>query len=158
MAKESWSPPAVERPRSSTRSPLRGGSWSDSARATSAIPRAHLSRDHHPVPPELTRYGRFVELWSAVSISLVLLIVVGSLVTGFLGPIASIILGLGVYIVIDAAFRRRLGVLILRTTILLAAVASVILFYTFATAVVIALIVGLAVFTLVDNVRDVSRG
>ena len=129
---------------------LRAGDFGD--------PRAHLSRDHHPVPPELTRYGRFVELWSAVSISLVLLIVVGSLVTGFLGPIASIILGLGVYIVIDAAFRRRLGVLVLRTTILLAAVASVILFYTFATAVVIALIVGLAVFTLVDNVRDVSRG
>jgi hypothetical protein len=97
-------------------------------------------------------------VWSAVSISLVLLIVVGSLVTGFLGPIASIILALGVYIVVDAAFRRRFGVLVLRTTILLAAVASVILFYTFATAVVIALIVGLAVFTLVDNVRDVSRG
>ena len=121
VAKESWSPPAVERPRSSTRSPLRGGSWSDSARATSGIP-GHISAAttirSHPSSPA---YGRFVELWSAVSISLVLLIVVGSLVTGFLGPIASIILGLGVYIVIDAAFRRRLGVLVLRTTMLLAA-------------------------------------
>ena len=73
-------------------------------------PRAHIRRDHHPVPPELTRYGKAVELWSAVSISLVLIVIVASLVTRTLGPIASIILGLGVYVVIDAAFRRRLGV------------------------------------------------
>jgi len=58
---------------------------------------------------------------------------------------------------IDAAFRRRLGSLLLRVTILLAAVASIILVYTYATAVIIALIVGLAAFTLVDNVREVSR-
>ena len=120
-------------------------------------PRAHIRHDHHPVPPELTRYGKAVELWSAVSISLVLIVIVASLVTGTLGPIASIILGLGVYVVIDAAFRRRLGALILRITILLAAVASVILVYTYATALIIALIVGLAVFTLLDNVREVSR-
>jgi hypothetical protein len=120
-------------------------------------PRAHIRRDHHPVPPELTRYGRAVELWSAISISLVLIVIVAALVTRTLGPIASIILGLGLYIVIDAAFRRRLGVLMLRITILLAAVASIILVYTFATAIVIALIVGLAVFTLADNVREISR-
>ena len=80
-----------------------------------------------------------------------------ALVTRTLGPIASIILGLGVYIVIDAAFRRRLGSLILRITIVLAAVASVILVYTYATALIIALIIGLALFTLLDNVREVSR-
>ena len=45
----------------------------------------------------------------------------------------------------------------LRITILLAAVASIILVYTFATAIVIALIVGLAVFTLADNEREISR-
>ena len=35
-------------------------------------PRAHLHGDHHPVPPEMTRYGRIVEIWAAISISLVL--------------------------------------------------------------------------------------
>jgi hypothetical protein len=120
-------------------------------------PRAHIGRDHHPVPPELTRYGRAVELWSAVSISLVLFVIVASLATRTLGPIASIILGVGLYLVLDAAFRRRLGALMLRVTILLAVVATLILAYTFATAVIIALIVGLAVFTLADNVREVSR-
>ena len=99
-----------------------------------------------------------MELWSAISISLVLIVIVGSIVTHFLGAIASIILGIGLYVLIEAAFRRRLGVVLLRTTIFLAVVVSIILAYTFATAVVIAAIIGLALFTLADNVREVSRG
>ncbi len=121
-------------------------------------PRAHIRHDHHPVPPETTRYGRFVELWSAISISVVLIVIVGSIVTGFVGPIASIILGVGLYILIEAAFRRRLGVILLRTTIFLAVIVIIILAYQFATVAVIAAIIGLAVFTLVDNVREIGRG
>jgi hypothetical protein len=121
-------------------------------------PRAHIRRDHHPVPPETTRYGRLVEYWSAISISIVLVVVVGSLYTGLLGPIASIVVGVAIYAVVEAAFRRRLTTLLLRTTLFLAIVAAIILVYHFATIIVVGAIVGLALFTLADNVREISRG
>lgn len=121
-------------------------------------PRAHIRHDHHPVPPELTRYGRFLELWSAISISVVLVLIVASIYTGLLGPVASIILGLGLYLVVEAAFRRRLGALLLRLTLFLAMIVSVILVVTHLTIIVVAGIVGLALFTLFDNVREISRG
>jgi hypothetical protein len=103
-------------------------------------PRVHIKHDHHPVPPEMTRYGRLVEVWSAISISLVLVLIVASWYTGLLGPIVSVIAGIALYLVLEAAFRRRLGVLLLRTLIIVAA------------------IVGLALFTLLDNLRDLGRG
>jgi hypothetical protein len=121
-------------------------------------PRAHIRHDHHPVPPETTRYGRFLELWSAVSISLLLVLIVGSVYTGLLGPLASVLVGVAVYAVIEAAFRRRLGVLLLRTTLVLAIVATIILVWTHLTFIVVGGIVALALFTLLDNVREISRG
>ena len=121
-------------------------------------PRAHIRHDHHPVPPETTRYGRLIELWSAISISVVLVIIVGSIYTGLLGPLFSVLLAVVVYAVAEAAFRHRLGVLLLRTTVLLAIVAAVILVWNHLTILAIGGIVGLAVFTLVDNVREIIRG
>jgi hypothetical protein len=108
--------------------------------------------------PRDTRYGRLVEYWSAISISIVLVVIVGSLYTGLLGPIASIALGIAIYLVVEAAFRRRLTTLLLRTTLFLAIVAAIILLYHFATIIVVGAIVGLALFTLADNVREISRG
>jgi hypothetical protein len=121
-------------------------------------PRVHIKHDHHPVPTEMTRYGRVVELWSAVSISLVLVLIVGSIYTGLFGPIVSIFAGIAVYMVMEAAFRRRLGALLLRATLFLAIVASIILVLNHLTLLVVGAIVGLALFTLVDNVRDIARG
>ena len=45
-------------------------------------PTAHLRHAMHPMPPEETRYGRLVEVWSAVSISVLLLAEVFMLLTG----------------------------------------------------------------------------
>jgi hypothetical protein len=120
--------------------------------------RAHLTRDHRPVPPETTSYGQLVELWSAVSISVVLVVIVAATYFSLLSPIGSVLLGLGIYVGIESAFRRRLGTLMLRTTGLLAIVATGLLLFEYATLVVVAAIVGLAVFTLADNLREITRG
>jgi hypothetical protein len=121
-------------------------------------PRIHIKRDHHPVPPETTRYGGLVEAWSAVSMSLLLVLIVGSAYTGLFGPLVSIIAGVAVYLVVEAAFRRRLGVFLLRTTLFLAIVASIILVANHLTLLIVAGLVGLAALTLLDNVRDIIRG
>ncbi len=128
---------------------LRAGDFGD--------PRAHLHGDHHPVPPELTRYGRIIELWSAISISLVL---IGAIALIWLTPVrwwVALLVALAVYAVLESAFRRRLTVLLLRITLVLAGIGALILLYEFTTLIVFAAIIGLAGLTLFDNVREISR-
>ena len=120
-------------------------------------PRAHLHGDHHPVPPELTRYGRIIEIWSAISISLVL---AGTIAVIWLTTVpwyAALAAAFVVYAVLEAAFRRRLTTLLLRSTLVLAGIGAQIQLYQFTTPIVLAAIVGLAALTLLDNVREISR-
>jgi hypothetical protein len=120
-------------------------------------PRAHLRDDHHPVPPEMTRYGRLIEIWAAISISVLL---VGIVVLPWLTPVpwyAAVLIAVAVYTVLESAFRRRLTVLLLRSTLFLAAIGALVLVYQFTTPIVFAAIVGLAALTLFDNVREIRR-
>jgi len=120
-------------------------------------PRAHLHDDHHPVPPELSRYGRLVEIWAAVSISLLL---VATVVVPWLTPVpwyVALVFAIAAYALLEAAFRRRLTILLLRATLILAGVCALVLLYQFTTPIVFVAIVGLAVLTLFDNVREIRR-
>jgi hypothetical protein len=120
-------------------------------------PRAHLTTPHRPVPPEDTQHGLIVEIWSALSVS-VLLIAVAALVW-FQGLpwFGAIALGLAGYVVLESAFRRRLTQLILAITVLLAILGAIVLAWEFRVQVVVAAIVGLAFLILTDNLREVRR-
>ncbi|MGZ3632135.1 MAG: hypothetical protein ACXWQ6_06785 [Candidatus Limnocylindrales bacterium] len=120
-------------------------------------PRAHLHHEMRPVTGEQTRYGRFVEFWSAISISVLLLLIVVPLYTGLLPWWAAFALGLGGYVLLEASFRRQLTSLLLRVTLLLAIVGAIVLLYEYAGLVVVAGIVGLAALILADNVRELRR-
>jgi hypothetical protein len=120
-------------------------------------PTAHLHHAMHPMPPEATRYGRLVEFWSAISIGILLLAEVAMLVTGIVPWYTALFVGVGGYVLVEAAFRRRLTQLLLRLTLLLAVVSLAILAVTYATYIVIAAIAGLALVVLTDNVREVRR-
>jgi len=120
-------------------------------------PTAHLRHAMHPMPPEVTRYGRLVEVWSAVSISVLLLAEVAMLVTGIVPWYWALIIGVGGYILVEAAFRRRLTQVLLRLTLLLAVLSLAILAVTYATTLVILGIAALAFIVLADNVREVRR-
>ena len=120
-------------------------------------PRAHLRHSMHPVSHEQTRYGRFVEFWSAISISVLLLLIIVPLYTGLLPWWAAFALGIGGYVLLESAFRRRLTTLLLRLTLLLAILGAIVLLYEYAGLVVVAAIVGLAALILADNVRELRR-
>ncbi len=120
-------------------------------------PRAHLKLDHHPVPPEVTRQGRFVELWAAMSISLILVAVVVLTYTGVMKWWGALFVGVVTYAILDAAFGRRLTVLFLRSTLFLAAIGALILAYEFAGVLLLGVLAGLAVLTFADNVREIRR-
>src|SRR3954453_15169364 len=118
-------------------------------------PRAHRTHPHRPVPPDEIRHGLIVEIWSAVSAA-VLLVAVGALVwLNILPWWAAIPVALAGYLVIESAFRRRLTQLTLRIVLILAVISIALLVWNFRPEIVLLGIVGLAVFLLVDNLREV---
>ena len=73
---------------------------------------------------------------------------------GILSPIGTVLVVAAAYAFVEAAFRRRLTTLLLRVTLLLAAIAAVVLAVAYATEVLVVALVGLAAIILVDNVRE----
>jgi hypothetical protein len=120
-------------------------------------PRAHLSHPHRPVPPEDTQYGFVVELWSAISVSLIL-VATAALIWFQLVPWwVALVIGLGGYLMIESAFRRRLTQLTLSITLILAGIAAILLVYQFRLELVLAAFVVFAIVILSDNVREIIR-
>ena len=62
------------------------------------------------------------------------------------------------YALVEAAFQRRLTILLLRVTLLLAVIGAIVLAVTYASEVVVVALVGLAAIILVDNVRELRGG
>ncbi len=117
-------------------------------------PRAHLRHDHRPQPPESQRYGRLVEFWSAISAGLLVIFLVGALYVGVLPVWASLLLAVGGYVAIEAAFRRRLVELALRLTLFFAIVGAVVLAIEFLPLLIVGSIAAVAVLAIVDNIRE----
>ena len=87
----------------------------------------------------------------------VLLFVVAGLVFFRLVPWwAALLVGVGGYIVIEAALRRRLTTLVLRAVLVLAVLTAVLLAYDFRLELVLAAVAGLALIVVLDNVREVT--
>jgi hypothetical protein len=120
-------------------------------------PRAHLSHPHRPVPPEDTQYGFIVELWSAVSVSLILVAAAALTWLDIVEWWAALLMGLAGYLLIESAFRRRLTQLTLSITIVLAAMCAVLLVFQFRLELVMAAFVAFAIVILSDNVREIIR-
>jgi hypothetical protein len=93
--------------------------------------RAHIQRAHQPIDPQELRFGRVAELWSAISIGLMMVLFVGLVLFGreylFVGMAGLVVL----ITVIEASSRRRLRNLIHGLTVGLAAVAALVLLYEF---------------------------
>jgi hypothetical protein len=118
--------------------------------------RAHLRHPHRPVPPEETRYNIIVELWSAVSVGILLLAIVVAVSSELVTWFGALLIGIGGYIVIEAALRRRLTVALLRVVLVLAIVTAVILVFDFRLELILAAVAGLALIVVAENVREVT--
>jgi hypothetical protein len=117
-------------------------------------PRAHLRADHRPEPPESRRYGRIVEFWSAVSAGALLIAIAGLLYLGLVPAWGALALALGGYVLIEAAFQRRLVEMILRVTVLLATLGAIVLALTHASLLIVAAVIVVALVTIADNLRE----
>jgi hypothetical protein len=119
-------------------------------------PRDHLAHMVTPEKPSDRRYGRMVEAWSAASASLLLVAVVALLFVVRLPIWAGVGLTVAGFVVVEAVFRRRLVDLMLRITVLLAAVGAVVLLVTNAALVLVLAVLTVAVLTLVDNLGEIA--
>jgi hypothetical protein len=117
-------------------------------------PRAHLRHDQRPQPPEAQEYGRFVELWSAISAGVLLIVLVVTLYLEVVPIWGALLLTVGGYVAIEAAFRRRLVQLSLRLTLLLAIIGAIVLAVAYLPFLIVAAIAGVAILAIVDNVRE----
>jgi hypothetical protein len=123
----------------------------------SGDPQRHLKHPHRPVPPEDTRYNAVIEVWSAVSVGILLLVIAGLVFFRLVPWWAALLVALGGYIVIEAALRRHLSTLLLRSVLVLAVIGAVLLLYDFRLELVLLAVAGLALVVVADNVKEVSR-
>ncbi len=117
--------------------------------------RSHLVRPPQPETGGNIRFGKVAELWSAVSISLMMVtvIVLALFARQYLG------VGLGGLVVlillIEAGFKHRLLQFTYRITILLSFIAAGILLYEFFWPIVFVLVFVASVYILWDNLAEI---
>jgi hypothetical protein len=121
-------------------------------------PRAHLRHVVHPQDPHDIRRSRLLDLWSALSVGLAILILAAVLFTDADRLWSILILIFGGYVVIEAAVRRRLLQLLLDITILLAVVASLVLIASHLTWALAGVLLVVGLFILRDNLRELRSG
>lgn len=129
--------------------------YADQVRAGDLGPlRAHLRRAHRPASEARLRFSRLAELWAALSVGLMMVIIVGLVVLArqhlFLGLLAAIAL----YTLIEAGFRGGLGRLVTSLTISLSIIATLVLIYEFFWHIIILLVLISGAYILWENLRE----
>ena len=118
-------------------------------------PRAHLHHASHPQSTGDQQYGRLVEFWSAISVGIGLIAVIALIYLTTLPIWSVVVLSVAGYFILEAAFRRRLIEVLLRLTLVMALVGAVVLAVGYATELVVVAIAGIAILTVIDNVREI---
>jgi hypothetical protein len=120
-------------------------------------PRAHLGHAATPEPPSVTRQRVFAETWAALSVGMLVIALALSLWFGVL-PLGPTLLALAVgYLAIESFAQRRAETLLLRITIVLAAISALLLGWYYLRELVLIGLAALGLFILLDNARELSR-
>jgi hypothetical protein len=116
--------------------------------------RAHIHRAQHPASEVGLRLSRIAEAWAAASIGLVLLAFVAIVLFARHYLLIGVVAILSVVAVIEAVFRRGLGVLIGRATNAIALAAGLVLLYQFFWEIVIGVILAVGTYIMWENLRE----
>ncbi len=120
--------------------------------------RAHIRRAHQPASETKLRASRLAEAWAAASVGLMIIIIVllvlyergEYLVFALAGSIA-------LFLFVEAGFRGRLTNLVTSATLGLAAVSTLVIVYEFFWRIVVVSVLGLGIYVLWDNLRELRR-
>ena len=120
-------------------------------------PRAHLHHAAHPEPPDKTRRRVFAETWAALSVGILVLALAVILWFRILPPLPTVALLVIGYLAIESFAQRRVELLLLRVTVILAAISAILLASYYLRELVLVGLGALGLFILVDNVREIVR-
>lgn len=122
--------------------------------------RGHIRRAHRPASDIGLRFGRFAEVWAAISISVSLLAFVVLFLLARQGMLDTDFLFLGlailfsVFVFVEASFRRQLPGLVSGVTIGLAVVAALVILYEFFWEIVVVGVVTAGAYLMWENLRE----
>ncbi len=119
-------------------------------------PHAHIRFRTEPVPTAHMRFGRVAQAWAAISLSALLFVIVALLLLAprFLPAGLAVITLL--FIVIESFLRGAFIHTVGEVTVLLAVIASIILFLHFWFWILIAALVAIASFLLFQRLRELT--
>ena len=116
--------------------------------------RAHIQRPLRPISSQSLRFGRFAEVWAAVSIGLLLLAFLGLVLFAPQYLVWGLVALLAVFFFIEASFRRQLPRLVTSFTIALAIMATLVLLYEFFWSVVVGAVLTIGAYLMWENLRE----
>jgi uncharacterized small protein (DUF1192 family) len=119
--------------------------------------RSHISRAHRPASEDELRVSRVAEAWAAASVSLMLISFVGIALFEREHLMSMLVLSIALFAFVEAGFRGRLVNLVSSVNIGLAVVAALILTYEFFWQLVVAAVLGVGLYVLWDNLRELGR-
>jgi hypothetical protein len=119
--------------------------------------RAHLRHVVHPQDPSEIRLSRLLDVWSAVGVSLAILVLAVLLFAAPQYLWVGLLLVIGVSIMIEALVRRRFLRLLLDVTIILAVIGAVILLASNLVLFIALALLTIGFLILRDNLRELRR-
>jgi hypothetical protein len=119
--------------------------------------RSHISHAHRPASEDELRVSRVAEAWAAASVSLMLISFVGIALFEREHLMSMLVLSIALFAFVEAGFRGRLVNLVSSVNIGLAVVAALILTYEFFWQLVVAAVLGVGLYVLWDNLRELGR-
>jgi hypothetical protein len=121
------------------------GDWGD--------PQAHITVKRYPEPP-LDNIGRFASYWAAISGALLLFAFAALFIFLPSKLLLWAIFVVGIFLAVEAAIWRRFTGFLLGATILLAIVTTIILIFNFLWQLIILGLIGIVVFSLMRNLKE----
>lgn len=119
-----------------------------------ASARAHIERPMRPLSDQSLRFGRFAEVWAAVSIGLLLLAFVALALFAPQFLAWGLVVLLAVFFFIEAGFRRQLPRLVTSFTVALAVISALVLLYEFFWSVVVGMVLITGAYLMWENLRE----
>jgi hypothetical protein len=119
--------------------------------------RGHIRRAHHPSTEVDLRLGFLAEVFSAVSVSFLVLSIVVLIVFAREYLLFGLVALVGLLIFLESGFRRQLTRLISSLTVALAVVTTFILLFQFFWEIVVSIVLLAGVYILWENLKEFRR-
>jgi hypothetical protein len=119
--------------------------------------RAHISRALHPVSDSERRGGRVAELWGAVSVGLMLIVLVWIVMFERQAIASALVFSIALFAFLEASFRGGLANLVGSVNVGLGMVAALIIVYEFFWQFVALAVLMVGLYVLWDNLRELRR-